>query len=47
MNYVGIDIHKRYSVCATQDDPPEAGDGCAARGLKATRPRPLLNLWPV
>jgi hypothetical protein len=20
MNYIGIDIHKRYSVCATQDE---------------------------
>jgi hypothetical protein len=39
MNYVGIDIHKRYSVCATQD---EQGAGAAAVQLSVWDERTRL-----
>ena len=36
MNYVGIDIHKRYSVCATQDEQGRRLRGARIEGNAAS-----------
>lgn len=36
MNYVGIDIHKRYSVCATQDETGRRGRGARIESNSAS-----------
>ncbi len=53
MNYVGIDIHKRYSVCATQDGQGLKGpcqiaiEACWNRGTIYDRLAPLSQVEQV
>lgn len=36
MNYIGIDIHKRYSICATQDEQGRKLGGARIEGNSAS-----------
>ncbi len=51
MNYVGIDIHKRYSVCASQDEQGRGSIQQRARwhgGNSTTRRRMTCwTTWPI
>ncbi len=31
MNYIGIEIHKRYSICATQDEQDRHEDASSSQ----------------
>lgn len=43
MNYVGVDVHKRYSMLCALD---ERVASCAKRGWKETPRRVLRNFSP-
>ena len=44
MNYVGVDVHKKYSVLCALD---ESGASCAKGGWKETHRVVLRNFSPV